>query len=454
MNRSAREAGQESVRRNGPAAKATTIVARPMSHSFLLRYQELALKGKNRPWFQRHLVQHLRKALAGLGVREVRAPMGRIELVLKPDASVDEVRHRLQYVFGLANYSVATRVAPDYDAIESGVLRDLPDTTPASFRVKVRRADKRFPLRSPAIEQAIGARIVVERGWTVDLGHPALTIGVEIVPGEAFYYFGKEPGAGGLPGGTGGRLVALMSGGIDSPVAAWRMMRRGCTVSFVHFHSYPFLSRASQDKARQLVEHLCRFQLSARLVLVPFGEIQRRVTLAVPSALRVIVYRRLMFRIAERIATRVGALGLVTGDVVGQVASQTLENLVVTSEVVRMPVFRPLAGMDKTEIISEAERLGTFAISILPDEDSCTLFTPRHPVTRARSAEIEAAERALPIEEFVDSALRAAEFERFAWPRAADGAERMPAADDAVDVDGAQTAGDADATTPVAPRPK
>ena len=321
-----------------------------MSYSVLLRYQELALKGKNRPWFQRHLVQHLRKALAGLGVREIRVPMGRLEAVLGREASADEIRERLRYVFGLANYSLATRVPCEYEAIEAGVLRDLPAAAPASFRVKVRRADKRFPLRSPEIERALGARIVEDRGWTVDLDDPALNVGVEIVPREAFYYFGKEPGAGGLPSGTGGRLVALLSGGIDSPVAAWRMMRRGCTVTFVHFHSYPFLSRASQDKARELAHHLCRFQLTARLLLVPFGEIQRQVTLSVPSALRVIVYRRLMLRIAERVAVRIGALGLVTGDVVGQVASQTLENMGVTGAAVRMPVFRPLIGMDKGEI--------------------------------------------------------------------------------------------------------
>lgn len=387
-----------------------------MSHSILLRYQELALKGRNRPWFHRHLVQHVRRALAGLRVREIRAPMGRLEVVLAADAPVEEVRDRLRYVFGLANFSVATRVAPEYGAIEAGVISRLPTEAPASFRVKVRRADKSFPLPSPAVEQALGARIVAERGWKVDLHHPELVIGVEIVPGEAFYYFGKEPAAGGLPTGTGGRLVALLSGGIDSPVAAWRMMRRGCVVTFLHFHSYPFLSRASEDKARQLVERLARFQLHARLLLVPFGEIQRQVTLSVPSAMRVIVYRRLMFRIAETLAVRSGALGLVTGDVVGQVASQTLENMSVIDEVVRLPVFRPLVGMDKTEIIGQAERLGTFAISIQPDEDCCTLFTPRHPVTRARPHEIQAAEHGLPIGDFVESALRAAVVERFAWP--------------------------------------
>jgi thiamine biosynthesis protein ThiI len=342
--------------------------------------------------------------------------MGRIELVLGRDAAADDVRQRLPYVFGIANYSLASRVPPDYAAIEQHLLRNLPDATPASFRVKVRRADKRFSLNSPELERALGARIVEARGWTVDLRQPALTVGVEIVPGEAFYYFGKEPGAGGLPTGTGGRLVALLSGGIDSPVAAWRLMRRGCTVTFVHFHSYPFLSRASQDKARQLARHLCRFQLDAKLLLVPFGEIQRQVTLSVPSALRVIVYRRLMMRIAERVALRLGAHGLITGDVVGQVASQTLENMSVTGAAVRLPIFRPLVGMDKDEITSQAERLGTYEISIQPDEDCCTLFTPRHPVTRARLEEIEAAERDLPVEAFVETALRASVVERFTWP--------------------------------------
>lgn len=384
--------------------------------SVLLRYQELALKGRNRPWFQRHLVQHLRRALVGLGVQQIRVPMGRLELVLGRDATAAEVRERLRYVFGLANFSVATRVAPDIAAIRDGILRDLPTAAPASFRVKVRRADKRFPLPSPEVERAIGGAVAAASGWTVDLDAPALTIGVEILPGEAFYHFGKEPGAGGLPTGTGGKVVVLLSGGIDSPVAAWRMMRRGCTATFVHFHSVPFLSRASQDKARQLAAVLCRYQLSARLVLVPFGDIQRQVTMLVPSALRVVVYRRLMLRIADRLADRVGASGLVTGDVVGQVASQTLENMAAIGHGIDRPIFRPLIGMDKEEIVGQAERLGTFGISIQPDEDCCTLFTPRHPVTRTTAAEVAAADAALPVDEFVDQAVRASVVERLVAP--------------------------------------
>ncbi len=384
--------------------------------SFLLRYQELALKGRNRPWFQRQLIRNLHRALAGLGVREVRVPMGRIEVVMADGADVAAVRERLRLVSGLANFSTVTRVEPTLEAITAGVLANLPATDPASFRVLVRRADKQFAVRSPDVERVVGAAIIEHRGWRVDLNEPELVVGIEIVPGEAFFHFGKEPGAGGLPTGTGGRVVALLSGGIDSPVAAWRMMRRGCRVALVHFHSYPFLSRASQDKARELASHLARHQLGADLTLVPFGDVQRRVTLAVPGAFRTVVYRRLMLRIAECLARRSGARALVTGDVIGQVASQTLENLAATESAVSLPVFRPLIGMDKEEIVSQAQRLGTFSISILPDEDCCTLFTPRHPVTRARAFEVEAVERALPVDELVQAALDASMVERFPWP--------------------------------------
>jgi tRNA uracil 4-sulfurtransferase len=192
-------------------------------------------------------------------------------------------------------------------------------------------------------------------------------IRVEILPGAAFLYMGREQGLGGLPMGTGGRLVALLSGGIDSPVAAWRMMKRGCNVTMVHFHSAPFLSNTSQEKARRLAEVLTRYQLKSKLYLVPFGELQRQITLSVQGDLRVIIYRRLMLRIAQRIASHVRARGLVTGDVIGQVASQTLDNMAVIDQAAQMPVFRPLVAMDKEEIIAEAQRLGTFDISIVPD---------------------------------------------------------------------------------------
>jgi thiamine biosynthesis protein ThiI len=254
------------------------------------------------------------------------------------------------------------------------------------------------------------------RGWDVDLSRPDLVIWIEIVPGEAFYHFGKQRGAGGLPVGTSGRVAVLLSGGIDSPVAAWRMMRRGCRATFIHFHSYPFLSQTSQEKARELAQLLTRSQLRSRLYLVPFGELQRQITLSVPGPLRVVVYRRFMLRIAERIARDVGAQALITGDVVGQVASQTLDNMAVISSVAAMPVLRPLIGLDKEEITAEAERLGTYRISVIPDEDCCTLFTPRHPATRARFRDVDAAEKTLPIGEMIDAALAATVLEQFTYP--------------------------------------
>lgn len=392
-------------------------------NSFVVHYQEIALKGKNRPWFLGRLVRNLHRALAGLDVAGIRSVMGRIEVVLGPTANPAAVAERIGRTFGIANYAYAGRVRPkpgqgplDIDALAAAILEELRNRTCRSFRVSARRADKRFPLTSPQIEREVGGRIKEARGWPVNLDEPDLVIHVEIVTDEAFYSFGKERGPGGLPTGTAGRVACLLSGGIDSPVAAYRLMKRGCSVTFVHFHSYPILSRASQEKARQLVELLTRYQQHSRLYLVPFGDIQQQVVLAVAGPMRVVVYRRLMLRIAERIARLRGAQALVTGEVVGQVASQTLENLAVIGNVAGLPIFRPLIGMDKDEITAEAARLGTYPISIIPDQDCCTLFTPRNPVTRSRLADVEAAEQALPVAEMVARAAVEATVEDFEYP--------------------------------------
>lgn len=383
----------------------------------LAHYQEIALKGQNRTWFIRHLARNVRDALAGCDVGDVRLPMGRLEVPLGDTADVAEVTARIRTVFGLANYSLASRVAADVEAITEAVMRDLPRTRPvASFRVEVRRAHKQFPVPSPELERHLGARIHLATGWKVDLSNPAFTVWVEIVPKAAYYHFGKAPGAGGLPTGTGGRVLVLLSGGIDSPVAAWRLMRRGCHATFVHFHGHPFTSHASIDKARELVRVLAPYQLGAHLMLVPFGELQRQVTVSVPGPLRVVVYRRLMLRIADALATRVHAQALVTGDAVAQVASQTLDNLAVIGSATTRLTIRPLVGMDKEEIIADARRLGTFPISILPDEDCCTLFTPRHPLTRARRHDVTRAEADLPIDAMVEAAVADPVIERFDWP--------------------------------------
>jgi thiamine biosynthesis protein ThiI len=384
--------------------------------SIIVHYQEIALKGKNRPWFMGRLVRNLRGAVADLDVRSVRALMGRIEVVLGPTAPVEAVGERIRRTFGIANFSYAGRTALDLDVLTAAILDDLGERTCRSFRVSARRADKRFPLTSPQVERELGGRIRAARGWHVNLDEPDLTIHVELLTSEAFYFFGKERGPGGLPTGTAGKVVCLLSGGIDSPVAAHRMMKRGCGVTFVHFHSYPILSRASQEKARQLAQLLTTWQQRSRLYLVAFGEIQQQVVLAVPGPMRVVVYRRLMLRIAERIARRRSAQALVTGEVVGQVASQTLENLAVIGNVASMPVFRPLIGMDKDEITAEAQKIGSYPISIVPDQDCCTLFTPRNPQTRAKLDEIERSERALPVDGLVERAVAEAAMEDFEFP--------------------------------------
>ena len=387
--------------------------------SIIVHYQEIALKGHNRPYFISKLVRNLRKQTADLDVKDVRALMGRIEIVLGPAAEYARIRERLQRVFGIANFSKAGRAPLDLDAITGAILTDLDGHQPAGFRVSAKRGDKAFPMTSPQIEREIGARIVDRFGWPVKLDHPELTVNVELLPNQAFYSFGKEKGAGGMPTGVSGRVACLMSGGIDSPVAAYRLMKRGCSVVPVHFHSYPFLSRASQDKVREIAAVLTRHQMRTSLRLVPFGELQRQVVLTVPPPLRVIIYRRLMLRIAERIARDSRAKALVTGEAIGQVASQTLENLTVIAGATRMPILRPLVGMDKEEIVAEAIRIGTYEISIIPDQDCCQLFTPRSPETHARRWQVEEAESKLPLEDMVRAALDGTVTKEFRFPQSA-----------------------------------
>src|SRR5713226_371182 len=385
-------------------------------NAIVVHYKELALKGKNRPWFIQLLVRNVKVALAGLHVASVRSIMGRIELELGDNTPWDDIRARLARVFGIANFSYANRGPHDFEALASAILQDLGDRHAGSFRVSATRADKRLPFTSPQVERAVGGLIKVAKEWRVDLDHPALTIHLEMLPDGAFYFFGKEPGAGGMPTGTGGRVACLLSGGIDSPVAAYRMMRRGCSVLLIHFHSYPILSRASQEKVREIAALLTRHQLKSRLLLVPFGDLQRQVVLPVAPEMRVVIYRRLMLRIAERLARKWHAKALVTGEAIGQVASQTLENLTTIAEATTMEVLRPLVGMDKDEISAEAARIGTLTISNIPDQDCCTLFTPKHPATRARREDVARAEEALPIEEMVGRAVAAVAVENFRFP--------------------------------------
>ena len=386
----------------------------------ILHYHEISLKRGNRPLFLRHLQQNVLRAISDLGpVRLVQLP-GRIMLDLSRHPDPERLRERLHRVCGVANFSLALRAGVSREALRAAVEQVIGERAFGSFRITARRAFKTFPLTSVELNRDLGAYVLSRRSdCRVSLEHPELNVHVEVLPGEAFVYADRDPGAGGLPVGASGTVAALLSGGIDSPVAAWRLMKRGCRVVFVHFHSAPYLPDLSRGKARELVARLTQWQYYSRLFIVPFGEIQREVVLAVPPPARVIVYRRLMVRIAERLARHAGAPALVTGESLGQVASQTLHNLTRIDEAVSMPILRPLIGMDKLEITEQARALGTFEVSIEPDADCCTLFTPRHPVTRIEADQVEAVEARLDIERLVTQGVEAAEQDVFEFPAGA-----------------------------------
>jgi len=382
----------------------------------VIHYNEIGLKGKNQPLFLRRLEANLLRAMAGTGVRRVEERSGRMVLPLSRDAGWEAIRERLRYVFGIANFALAERVEPEMAGLKKAVGKALEGRVFRSFKVAARRAFKQFPLTSEDINRDLGAFVKEQTQAAVDLEHPELTIHVEVLPRDLYFSFGREPGPGGLPVGVSGRVVSLLSGGIDSPVAACRLMKRGCQVIFVHFHGFPFLDATSRDKVVELVQVLTRFQYRSMLYLVPFGEIQRQVVVSAPAPLRVVLYRRLMGRIAEQIARREHAKALVTGESLGQVASQTLDNLAVIEETVGIPVLRPLIGSDKEEIVQEARALGTYEISIIPDQDCCRLFVPRHPATSSSLEEIREAESHLEIEKLVQIGLDQVEIRAFEFP--------------------------------------
>ena len=384
--------------------------------SVLIRYHEIALKKGNRAYFTELLKRNLLTAVKDLGAKEIRSLPARLLLTFKNKVPAATLIERMGSVFGVANFSIVERTAPDIDALRNRILDSLNGARFESFRIETQRGDKTFPLTSPEINRRLGAAVKEKSGARVDLEHAAFTVTVEILPRDAFFGFNKIAGAGGLPVGASGRVVALISGGIDSPVAAYRMMQRGCRLIFVHFHSAPFQDRTSQEKVRQLLGLLTRHQFTSRVYLVPFGEIQRQIVAAVARPLRVVLYRRMMLRIAEAIARKEKAKALVTGESLGQVASQTLDNMAVIEQAARLPILRPLVGMDKQEIIDQARRIGTFEISSIPDQDCCQLFVPKHPATKARIVDVEQDEAKFDVNELLRYGIDNAVEEDFSFP--------------------------------------
>jgi tRNA uracil 4-sulfurtransferase len=381
----------------------------------IARYHEIALKGRNRPFFVDKLARNLRRATSDLGGK-VQVLSGRVGIELPDETPWETARERISSVFGIANFSRTHAVPLEMPALEEAVVASLRDRPFTSFRITTRRSYKAFAMNSGAIDRALGAAVQKATGVRVSLEEPDITVFVEVLRDRILYSFERCAGAGGFPVGSSGRVMALLSGGIDSPVAVWRLMKRGCIVLPVHFHAFPLQDHTTIDKVMELARILTRYQFKTRLLLVPFGEAQQTIVASCPAPLRVVLYRRFMVRIAEALAARNRAKALVTGESLGQVASQTLDNVAAIDEAARLPILRPLIGMDKEEITREARRIGTFEVSTLPDQDCCQLFVPRSPATAATVKELLEAESALDVTGLVDAAVAQTRAETFTFP--------------------------------------
>ncbi|MFH0892631.1 MAG: tRNA uracil 4-sulfurtransferase ThiI [Candidatus Falkowbacteria bacterium] len=377
----------------------------------ICHYGEIGLKGDNRPYFEKLLAENLKESLDREcpGCREnVRILSGRIivELSGQGEKRIRRITDALKNVFGLVYFSLAAESIPDVGRLGEDAWELIKDRKFSTFRVTTQRSDKNFPLNSVEINKEVGAYLFLKTGKKVKLKNPGLTCFTEIVNGRAFLYTKKIKGAGGLPVGVGGRVAVLLSGGIDSPVAAYYALKRGCRTVFIHFHSKPFTSNESVEKVKALAATLKKFNASGKIFLVPFADAQKEVVSGAPEKLRVILYRRLMLRIAEKIARSERCLALATGDSLGQVASQTLENMAAVEAVSGLPVLRPLVGFDKEEIIAVAKKIGTYDISIRPHDDCCVRFIPKHPETKADIRQVDSAEKKLGLGTIVENALK------------------------------------------------
>lgn len=364
----------------------------------LLKYGEISLKGLNRPMFERQLISNVAKALAPLGKFSVRKSQSTIYVEpLEDNADTELAVERLSKVFGIVNICPAVKCEKTIESIERTTLRCLSQMPlkGKTFKVEAKREDKQFPMNSPQICRHMGGVILKNtEGLSVDVHNPDILVQIEIRK-EAYVFTHKVSGAGGMPIGTAGRATLLLSGGIDSPVAGWMIAKRGVRLEAVHFHSHPYTSDRAKEKVIDLARLMSAYTGEIRLHVVPFTEIQLDIIEKCPKNYLTIIMRRLMMRIAEKISVQNNSSALITGESIGQVASQTMESLVVTDNAVNMPVFRPCIGMDKEEIVTISKKIDTYETSILPFEDCCTIFVPKHPKTKPNVSEIEEAEKLL-----------------------------------------------------------
>lgn len=375
-----------------------------MDKVLIVRYGEISLKGKNRYQFENRLLDNLKEALQGLPPRKIKKTYGRIYVDL-PDHA-EEVIQRVTRVFGIHSVSPAQGVPLDLAAIKEEAYRQLADMKPSTFKVETSRPYKRFPLTSPEVSRQVGGYVLARLPeWKVDVHRPEVVLNVEIRQEGAFVYSEEIRGLGGLPVGSTGKALLMISGGIDSPVAGWLTMKRGVQPVGLHFHSFPFTSERAKDKVVDLCRILTSYGRGFKLYVNHFTEIQKAIRKLCPEEFYVTLMRRMMFRLAERVALQEKALALVTGENLGQVASQTLESMAAINEVTKLPVLRPLITMDKAEIIELARQIGTYETSILPYEDCCTLFLPKHPATKPNLERVRKAEEALDIPGLMEESL-------------------------------------------------
>ncbi len=384
-----------------------------MNEMFLLKMGEIVLKGLNRSSFEGRLHSNLTRRLRPYGKFKIRLLQSTVYVEPEnDDCDLDGAWDACGRVFGIASRCRSRGCEKTLEAIFAACRDYLGDDIflAESFKVESKRADKKFPLTSIQISQEIGGLLAeAYPGTAVDVHNPAYTVYVEVREDRAYVHGPAEPGAGGLPTGVGGKTALLLSGGIDSPVAGYMIGKRGVELECVHFFSYPYTSERAKEKVLDLARIMARYCGRMTVHVVPFTKIQEEIRDRCPEEYFTIIMRRMMMRIAEALAKKLGCLSLTTGESLGQVASQTMQALAATNAVCTLPVFRPLIGMDKEEIITIARRIGTMETSILPYEDCCTVFTPRHPKTRPTLPEIGKIEQALDVQALVDQAVEGTE---------------------------------------------
>lgn len=380
-----------------------------MKRMVLVRYGEIILKGCNRPMFEDALIRNIKTAIADDGAVKITKAQATIYIEpLDDDSQTDSICEKLKKVFGIVSIVVAYRTEKSVDAaaeeIKTCFAKELSEAK--TFKVEAKRADKKFPLKSPEICAEVGEKVLdAFPNLTVNVKEPDITLHVEMREGYGYVHIGRQKGAGGMPSGTNGKALLLLSGGIDSPVAGYMIGKRGVSLEAIHFFSYPYTSDRAKDKVMKLAKIIGGYMGGIKVHIVPFTEIQLQIRDKCPEEHLTLVMRRFMMQIAQRIAEKRRCTALVTGESIGQVASQTMSALAVTDDAVTMPVFRPLIGMDKEEIVEISRKIDTFETSILPYEDCCTVFTPKHPSTKPRLNKVVASQNLLDCERLINEAV-------------------------------------------------